>query len=86
MTSFRITMLSRNIPVPDPVVEAGETTAHVLFGSFFRFLIALGIVLLVLGAVVVEGVIAGHFGIYGATAILLGVVGRLIIHWKVRGT
>lgn len=55
-------------------------------GSFFRFLIFFGIVLLVLAATVVQGTAAGHFGIYGASAVFIGVLGRAIAYLKIRGS
>lgn len=67
-------------PVLTPTYRAGRFVTS----SVFRSLILFGIVLLVLGATVIEGILAGHFGIYGATAIFVGVLGRLVIRWKLK--
>lgn len=75
---------SRIGPVVEPVWAPLRDAISFVMSSFFRFLIFLGIVFLIVGTTAVDGVIAGHFGIYGATAILIGVVGRLIIHLKLK--
>lgn len=67
----------------EPVVSPLTRAISFVLGSFFRFSISLGVILLALGALVLEGHMAGHFGVYGSTAILMGIVGRLIIHLKV---
>lgn len=72
------------LPVPDPAVRAFHAVMRLLFGSFFNFLIILGVVLIALGATVATGVEAGHLGIYGATSIFVGVVGRVIAYLKIQ--
>lgn len=67
-------------PVRGPVYRVYQF----LTSSVFRFLILLGLVLLAAGAVIQHGVIAGHLGLYGATAVFVGVLGRLIIRWKLK--
>ena len=59
-----------------------ENTIHLLFGSVGRFFILLGALLLVAGYTLQNGIIAGHLGIYGASALGLGLFIRLI--WFVR--
>lgn len=56
-----------------------------LFGSFFRFLILLGLLFHAMGAFWVEGIKAGHLAIYGTTAIGIGVLGWVISWWKIQG-
>lgn len=67
-------------PIWSPLTHA----VSFVIGSVFRFLIVLGIVFLVLAITVVEGTLAGHFGIYGITAVFIGVLGRAVAHWKIR--
>ena len=64
--------------------DAFDVVWKLAFGSLFRFLILLGIVLFVLAVIWAEGVPAGHLGIYAASAILIGVVGRAIIWWRIQ--
>lgn len=71
------------ISVLDPVLQPLRLAGGFIFSSFFRFLIFLGVVLAAIGVAFYDGHVAGHLGIYGGTAILIGIVGRLIIHWKV---
>lgn len=77
-------MLSRNVSLPIPVTEAADRFLSLVFGSVFRSLFALGTLLLVLGATVADGPLAGHLGIYGSTAILLGAVSWGITYLKLR--
>ena len=77
-------------PVADPIRRALEPVWEPLrsglryvLGSFFRFLILIGLILVGIGVVFADGVVAGHLGIYGWTAVFIGVLGRLIIRWKV---
>lgn len=65
-------------PVLVPVVKAFQF----LFASTSRFLIIFGIALIALGAVLWQGTVAGHLGIYGGTAIAIGVLARLLVRWK----
>lgn len=67
-------------PIATPVYRGGRFVT----GSFFRFLIVLGLVLLATGAFVVDGILAGHLGIYGSSAVIVGIVGRLVIRWKLK--
>lgn len=60
--------------------------ARVLFAlrrSFFLSLLVLGIVVFALGATVMENVLAGMMGIWGATLILIG-GGAYGIMWVIR--
>lgn len=68
----------------EPVLAPIRIVFGFIFSSFFRVMILLGIVLLLLGLFVVEGTEAGHLGIYGVSAILIGVVGRIIVHWQLK--
>lgn len=90
-------MASRNVPsigqdlseiqaALKPILSPLLRAISFVFSSFFRFMIFLGIVLLIASAMVAEGVVAGHLGIYGGTAVLAGVVGRIVIHWKLKDT
>lgn len=72
------------LPIPEPAAKAFQTAMRTLFGSFFNFLIFLGVVFLVIGATFATGVEAGHLGIYGATSIVVGVVGRVIAYLKIQ--
>lgn len=65
-------------PVLTPIYRAGRFVT----GSVFRLLTVSGIALLVISAVVLDGILAGHFGIYGATTMFVGVLGRLVIRWQ----
>lgn len=56
---------------------AVHTVVSYLFNSFFRFLLILGIVLTLLGLVLADTVLAGHLGIYGLSALVVGTIGRL---------
>lgn len=46
-----------------------------LLGSTFLSIAAFGVVLVLVGRFVLSGTIAGMFGIWGATAVLVGLVG-----------
>lgn len=46
-----------------------------LFGSTFLSIAAFGVVLILTGQFLLTGTIAGMFGIWGATAVLVGLVG-----------
>lgn len=46
-----------------------------LFGSTFLSIAAFGVVLILVGRFFLSGTIAGMFGIWGATAVLVGLVG-----------
>lgn len=62
--------------------RGGRLLGVAVFGSVSRFLIALGLALLLAGYTMGRGTTAGHVGIYGASAVGLGAVIRLI--WFVR--
>ena len=68
----------------EPVRGPVSRTVGFLTGSFFRFLIFLGLLLLGMAMVTANGVIAGHLGIYGVSAVLIGVLGRAVVRWKLR--
>jgi hypothetical protein len=55
-----------------------------LFGSVFRFLLIIGLVLLALGATVFDGIIAGHLALYGVSAVAVGLLGRIVVVWRVQ--
>jgi type IV secretory pathway VirB2 component (pilin) len=59
-----------------------QNIIHLLFGSVGRFLILLGVLLLIAGYTLANGMIAGHLGIYGVSVLVLGLFIRLI--WFVR--
>lgn len=70
-----------------PIEKASDTVDVVwkfLFGSLFRFLIILGVVLLAAAVFWAEKVAAGHLGIYGVSAFGIGVVGRVVVWWQVQ--
>ncbi|WP_459191013.1 hypothetical protein [Halosimplex sp. J119] len=46
-----------------------------VFGSTFLTIAAFGVVLVLIGRFLLNGTIAGMFGIWGATAVLIGLVG-----------
>lgn len=68
----------------EPVEPVLEWVLWVIFGSAFRFLILLGITFIAIAIVRGEGAIAGHLGLYGATAIAIGIAGWVISKWKVK--
>ncbi|MCU4743310.1 hypothetical protein [Natronoglomus mannanivorans] len=72
--------------VIEPIWERVAPAFRFVTSSVFRFLIAFGIVLLAIGAAIGEGTAAGHLLIYGATAIFLGILGRGIVHWKLKNS
>lgn len=55
-----------------------------VFGSFFRFMILLGVLLHAMGYFWAGDIVAGHLLIYGSTAIAVGVIGRVITWWKIQ--
>lgn len=55
-----------------------------LFGSVFRFLTLLGVVLFGLAVFWADGVVAGHLGLYAASLILVGIVGQVIVWWRIQ--
>jgi hypothetical protein len=55
---------------------------RVVFGSVGRFLIILGVLLSLVGYTLTSGIVAGHFGIYGASIFTLGALIRLV--WLIR--
>jgi hypothetical protein len=59
-----------------------QNSIHLLLGSVGRFLILVGALLLFTGYIFVDGILAGHLGIYGVSALVLGVFIRLI--WFIR--
>lgn len=74
------------VRVTEPIWEAVAPTFRFVTSSVFRSMIAFGIVLLAVGAVISEGTVAGHLLIYGVTAIFVGVLGRGIVHWKLKNS
>lgn len=72
--------------VIEPIWEPVAPAFRFVTSSAFRFLIVFGIVLLAIGAVIGEGTAAGHLLIYGVTAVVLGVLGRGVIHWKLKNS
>jgi hypothetical protein len=54
--------------------------------SFFLTLIVLGSVFLILGRTVFDGVVAGMFGIWGTTAVLIGGIAYSIVWYFRRST
>lgn len=67
--------------------QIGEILAGIgsfVVGSFFRFMILLGILFHTLGYFWAEDIIAGHLAVYGTTAIVIGVVGWFIVWWKIQ--
>lgn len=70
----------------EPIWEPLGAVLQFVTSSFFRFMLILGLVFLITGALRGEGVIAGHLLIYGATAILLGAVGRAVTRWKLKNS
>lgn len=69
-----------------PIWEPLAPAVRLVTSSVFRFLIALGVVLLASGAAIGEGTVAGHLLIYGATAVFIGILGRGIIRWKLKNS
>jgi hypothetical protein len=57
-------------------------TIRVVFGSIGRFLMTLGVLLSLVGYTLTSGIVAGHFGIYGASVFTLGALIRLV--WLIR--
>lgn len=67
--------------------ELGDTFDRVwefLFGSVLRFLIIFGVVMFLVALTWAEGVVAGHLGIYALSAIVIGVIGRAVMWWKIQ--
>lgn len=78
----RSTLSRTVVPIQKSVIRVVQWTTS----SVWRFLIALGIVLIVVGAVRWDGVMAAHLGIYGGTALILGVLGRLFVRRKIKSS
>lgn len=78
------TMATENKSSIDSVTDSLWRGVHYVTSSFFRFLIAFGVLLVVIAATLLEGIVAGHLGIYGITAIVTGIAGRLIVNWKLK--
>lgn len=76
--------LRRVIDKLDPVLTPLGRAAHYIASSFFRVLIVLGLLMFALAVVGAEGIVAAHLGIYAASAVGVGVVGRAIVWWKLR--
>lgn len=77
--------MSQETANPSQLVLNGVGTVWtLLFGSVFRFLIILGILLFALAVTWGEGIAAGHLAIYSGTAIFIGVLGRIIVWWKIQ--
>ena len=53
-----------------------------VFGTVNRFLMILGIVLIVAGALRGDGIMAAHLGIYGASSFALGALIWAILHTR----
>lgn len=68
----------------DPIWGPLAMAIEFVTSSFFRFMLILGLAFLLLGALLSEGVMAGHLLVYGVTAIFLGVLGRAITYWKLK--
>lgn len=69
----------------EPIWKAAIRAIKYVTSSVYRFLIMLGIVLIAAGVVLWDGPTAAHLGIYGATALSIGVIGRFIVHSKIKG-
>lgn len=68
----------------EPIEPVLEWLLGVVFGSVFRFLILVGITFIIIAVVRGEGTVAGHLGLYGATAITIGIAGWAISKWKLK--
>lgn len=77
-----IVMITRQLL--EPALGPISQIYHFFTSSFFRFLIGFGVLLILAGAVVQYGPVAGHLGLYGATSIVVGVLGRVIIRLKLK--
>lgn len=69
----------------EPIWKAVIRAIKYVTSSVFRFLIVLGVVLIATGVILWEGPTAAHLGIYGATALGIGVIGRFIVRSKIKG-
>jgi len=52
---------------------------YAIRGSFFVFFAALGVLMVVTGALLWRGELAGILGVLGASAILYGIIGRVAL-------
>lgn len=68
----------------EPILRPLQRAIGYVTSSFFRFMILFGLVFVGIGILMGEGIVAGHLGIYGWTAVGIGIVGRVIIHWKIK--
>lgn len=87
-TARQTATLARNsiIRLIKPIWRLLSPAVQFVTSSLFRFLIAFGFVVIGLGAIRGEGVLAGHFLIYGTTAVFIGVLGRGVVHWKLKNS
>ncbi len=69
---------------PTRIIDEFLAGIRFITGSFWRFMIAFGVVLLVSGMAIGVGIMAGHLAIYGGSAVIVGVLGRSIARWKLR--
>lgn len=55
-----------------------STSVQIVLESKLLMTVAFGVLLALIGALFLDGTIAGMFGIWGATAVLIGLIGLVI--------
>lgn len=67
--------MSNDVGALDRIVSLFVGLLIAVRSSFLVFTITLGVLMFVTGMVLLEGVLAGLFGIFGVSAVLYGVLG-----------